>query len=169
MRGRTAPLALAAAALAAAAALPTGGAAASQASFLRETGCRDIVSGDARYERDRLVDGLPVADGDFPEELKADSGRLVAVLRLASPSCGDVDYLLRAYRPDGTQLLARVVSGEAGRDDVSFDVRVPQHDRDCLAVQLSTRVGRTVVDLAPDVLESFETVCDRVSGELVYR
>lgn len=142
---------------------------ASQAAHLRETGCRDIVDGAARYDRDRVVDVPLFTDEGYPRALKKDSGRVVAVLRLAAPSCSAVDYLMRVLRPDGTLMLSRVVSGASGLDQVEFAADVQGHPDNCLAVQLVTRVGDVVVDLAPDALTTYDTVCDGSVGAVSYR
>lgn len=142
---------------------------ASQAVHLRETECRDVVDGAARYERDRVADGLPIADADYPQQLEEDGGRLRAVLRLAAPSCSRVDYLLHVFHPDGSLLTSRVVSGVDGLEQVTFDLRLENHVEDCLAVQFVTRVGDVVVDRAPDALTTYDTVCDGGVGEVAYR
>ena len=155
--------------LAAGSVLATGPAAQAQPNHLRETECRDVVAGGASYTRDRLVDGLPLAPSDYPRELKDDSGRLRAHLRLATPSCVDVMYVMYVFRSDGAPMLQRVVSGSSGEETIAFDVQVGGYGDDCLAVQFETRVNRVAVDLAPDSLGTFETVCDGTTSGMVYR
>ena len=135
----------------------------------RETECRDITSGGARYDRDRMVDGLPLPPSDYPNELKKDSGRLRAHVGLATPSCAGVAYLLHVFRSDGSKITSRVVSGSSGESTLFYDVPLGGYAENCLAVQFETRVDTVTVDLAPDALSTYETVCDGFVSELVYR
>lgn len=140
-----------------------------QANHLRESSCRDVVAGAARYDRDRHVDVPVFSDAGYPQELKKDGGRVVGAIRLAEPSCPTVDYLMYVFRTDGSVLLSRVVSGVTGLEQVDFTATVTGYAHNCLAVQFVTRVGDVVVDLAPDSLGSYETVCDGYSSGLAYR
>ena len=95
-----------------------------------ESGCLDIVGGDASYD--------------------AAAGLVKVRVDLAADSCKTVDYALRAYDPSGT-LGAVSVRGDGQQPFVVLTAVVPGRPADSLvAIEVTTARRGTIVDVAPD-------------------
>lgn len=142
----------------------------------QETECRDITSGTANYVRDRTVDDaglLDTLDVDYPQELKEDSGTATLALVLAAPSCPSVTYTLKVFGADQQVLAITEVPGDgtSGTDasPLSLSATVGEYAEDCLMLVATTSVQGVVVDVAPDVVESYRDVCDGGTPGLTYK
>ena len=142
---------------------------------LRETECRDIVDGVARYDRDRTLDvpELQAPDGSYPDDLQGDAGTAQLTLELAAPSCSTVAYTLIVYGGDGQVLATTSAPGDGvkgtAEDNLVLSQRVEGYAEDCLMLVATTSVQGVTVDTAPDAVPSYRDVCDGASPGLTYR
>jgi hypothetical protein len=129
-----------------------------------ESGCRDVVSGVARYqyliqsvEQEEVLPPVGSTLGLYREAVVTLSDKSVATARLvlAAPSCTDVEYTVEAYDIDTQQLLAAHTQsgdGVTGTSDnnLFLEAVVRGYTKDTIALRVFTTSRGTVHDVAPD-------------------
>lgn len=145
---------------------------------IAETECRDITEGTtARYDRDRVVSGLPDSYYETFESLKKDSGVATFEMVLSAPSCSHVTYALTVYsrysdeqgRHPVLATASTVGDDESGK--LTLTATVDQYPDDCLLLVGTTSAYGVLVDSAPDVgtWGTYDDVCDGGAPGLTYK